>query len=170
MRPPARTVTGQAGGAQRVLVAISYWSGLFWPKSARNGRDGPRGAVTSSWRSSGFARCARRLALLQAESRLRGPRRREGRDRRDLRLAGGDRVDALGRAAEHPDLIHRDADHDAGRRDEEDLLALLVDDLDGRDVPRLRGDRGEDHALPATVVRREVLDLRPLAVAVLRDR
>src|SRR5205823_7598932 len=98
-RAPAWTVTGQAGEAQRVLVAISYWS---------------RGAgdVTARW-----------LAVLRPGPGLRRARRGERRDRRDLRLAGRHHLHALRRATEHADLVHRDADDHAGRRDEDDLLA-----------------------------------------------
>src|SRR5258708_2232869 len=151
-RLPAWTVTGQAGCTQRLLVAISYCRRphVTGPYARRTDR------VTV-------------LGVLEAQHRLRWPGGREGRDRRDLRLARGHDLHALGRTAEHPDLVHRHPDHDAIRRDEEDLLALLVDDLDRGDVPGLGGDRGEDDALAAAVVGRAVLGLRPPAVAVLGD-
>src|SRR5207253_3954949 len=94
----------------------------------------------------------------------------EGSDRRDLRVTGGHHFHAHCRPAQDPDLVEWRTDHDASGRDQKDLLAALVDHLHRGDLAGLAAQRGEDHALAAAALGRELLDCGALAIAVLRHR
>src|SRR5438094_562260 len=116
------------------------------------------------------AAVSRAGALPDRELRLGRAGRGEGRDRGDLRVAGGHDLHAHRRAPENADLVERRADNDAGRGDEEHFLDALVDDLDRSDVAGLRSERGEDDALPAAALRRKLIDGCALAVPIRGDR
>src|SRR5438445_10513378 len=106
----------------------------------------------------------------QIELRLRRPGRGERRDRRDLRVADRHDLHVHRGAAERTHLLERSKDHNAVRRDEQDLLSPLIDHLDRRNIARLWRERREDHPLAATALRRELGDGGALSKAVLCHR